>query len=58
MIDVDEIARVLCEQRWGTGSWAQPKINRSYWRRQARKLINDLGNKFREELLNDELHSS
>lgn len=40
--NIDTIARTLCEERWGKGAWESPKINRSYWRRQAKALINSL----------------
>lgn len=33
----EELARKLCEERWGVGSWDKGKINRAYWRRQARR---------------------
>jgi hypothetical protein len=53
--NLDTNASALCEQRWGKGAWLQPKVNRSYWRRQAKRMMDNLGNKFREELLNDRL---
>jgi hypothetical protein len=34
---IETIARSLCEARWGKGSWENGKVNRAYWRRQARK---------------------
>lgn len=37
---VDELAQMLCDMRWGDGAWKAggPKLNRSYWRRLARKM--------------------
>ena len=46
--NIEELARFLCEARWGEGSWASSKVNRSYWRRQAKQAIASLQEQFTE----------
>lgn len=40
-IAVEFLARVLCDSRWGVGTYAKggKTLNRAYWRRKARKQI-------------------
>lgn len=33
----EALARSLCEERWGEGSYDEPGRQRSYWRRQAKR---------------------
>lgn len=40
---VEELAKCLCEERWGKGSFHDEGRQRSYWRRQARKQIREAG---------------
>lgn len=34
----ERLAAMLCDLRWGQGTFKKGGIQRSYWRRQARKL--------------------
>lgn len=38
---VEELAEMLCDMRWGVGSYKAggPKLNRSYWRRTAKRIL-------------------
>ncbi len=46
--NIEELARLLCEARWGDGTWLGSGVNRSYWRRQARQAIAKLQQEFKE----------
>lgn len=46
--NIEFLARFLCEARWGEGSWTSSKVNRSYWRRQAKQAIAKLQQEFKE----------
>ena len=38
--DIEALARSLCDERWGEGAYDTPgKVNRSYWRREARMMM-------------------
>jgi hypothetical protein len=40
---VEELAEMLCDMRWGDGTYKAggPKLNRSYWRRTARRILKE-----------------
>jgi len=46
--NIEELARLLCEARWGDGAWLGSGVNRSYWRRQAKQAIAKLQQEFKE----------
>jgi hypothetical protein len=37
--EVEALAKKLCDARWGEGTWDAGKIQRSYWRRQAKRQL-------------------
>lgn len=37
--EVEALAKKLCDERWGEGAYDSGDYQRSYWRRQARRLL-------------------
>lgn len=35
-MDTETLARELCDERWGEGTYDRGKINRTFWRRKAK----------------------
>lgn len=44
-MSIEQLAKTLCNSRWGAGAWEgsseKGRINRSYWRRKAKKLLGE-----------------
>lgn len=47
--DIETLARQLCDERWGDGSYDQPRRNRTYWRREAKKMLQLMAKQWHDE---------
>lgn len=56
-MNIEALAESLCNERWGDGTWNKPKINRAYWRRQARRMVDCLLQELTNEGSNEDLRN-